>query len=70
MRPEISKIFSEEIGYAIPNKEGRKLLDAETRDNPIVYPSEADIDKGQFQEDVGDAILIYEKYWEMLKTGH
>lgn len=69
LRPDIAKIISEEIGYAIPNKEGIKLLDEEVRNNPTSYPSEAVIAKGEFQEDVGDAILIYSKYWEMLKTG-
>ncbi|MGE4498023.1 MAG: extracellular solute-binding protein [Deferribacterales bacterium] len=69
LRPEIAKIISEEIGYAIPNREGKKLLDPEVRNNPISYPSDAIVAKGEFQEDVGDAILIYEKYWEMLKTG-
>ncbi len=69
LRPEISKIISEEIGYAIPNREGKKLLDEEVRNNPTSYPSDAIVAKGEFQEDVGDAILIYEKYWEMLKTG-
>lgn len=69
LRPDISKIISEEIGYAIPNKAGIELLDDEIRDNPIIYPSQAIIEKGEFQEDVGDAILIYEKYWQMLKTG-
>jgi spermidine/putrescine transport system substrate-binding protein len=69
LRPEIAKIISEEIGYAIPNKEGIKLLDEEVRNNPTSYPSQEIMAKGEFQEDVGDAILIYTKYWEMLKTG-
>ncbi|QAR33879.1 extracellular solute-binding protein [Geovibrio thiophilus] len=69
LRPDIAKIISEEIGYATPNREGKKLLDEEVRNNPTSYPSEAIVAKGEFQEDVGDAILIYEKYWEMLKTG-
>jgi len=27
------------------------------------------VEKGEFQMDVGEAILVYERYWERLKTG-
>jgi spermidine/putrescine transport system substrate-binding protein len=44
------------------------MLDPKTRNNKAAYPDEAEVKKGEFQADVGDAIMIYEKYWEMLKT--
>ena len=46
------------------------LLPKEVLDNPTIYPSKEIQDKGEFQNDVGEAIVIYEKYWEMLKLGH
>ncbi len=70
LRPEIAKLISEEIGYATPNKAAMGLMDEETRNNPTIYPTTEDLQKAEFQLDVGDAILIYEKYWEKLKAGN
>lgn len=68
LRPEISKMISEEVGYASPNLEAIKLMDPAVRQNPTVYPPAEILAKGEFQLDVGDAILVYEKYWERLKS--
>ena len=70
LRPENSKIVSEEIGYASPNLAARKLMTEEVRNNPTIYPSKAILAKAEFQEDVGDdALQIYQQYWDKLKTG-
>lgn len=68
LRPEVAKVISEEIGYATPNTEAVKLLDEKTRDNRIVYPNAEDLNNSELQIDVGDALPIYEKFWEKLKT--
>ncbi|WP_221801086.1 extracellular solute-binding protein [Oceanobacter mangrovi] len=69
LRPEIAARTVDYIGYATPNKDALELLDEETRNNPIIFPSQAIISKGEFQEDVGDeATALYNKYWEELKT--
>ena len=39
------------------------------RNDPVIFPSAETIEKGEFQTDVGDAIELYNKYWEMLKVG-
>jgi len=70
LRPEIAKLISEEIGYASPNQAAIALLDEATRNNRTIYPQAADLVNAEFQLDVGEAITIYEKYWEKLKTGH
>lgn len=69
LRPEISKMISEEVGYASPNLEAIALMDPAVRNNPTVYPPAEILAKGEFQLDVGEAILVYEKYWEKLKSG-
>ncbi|UCE76166.1 MAG: extracellular solute-binding protein [Gammaproteobacteria bacterium] len=69
LRPEIGRLISEEIGYASPNAEAVTLLDEEVRSNRTVYPIDADLKNAEFQTDVGDAITVYEKYWELLKAG-
>ncbi len=69
LRPEIGKEISEEIGYASPNTASIALLDDETKNNRIIYPTEEDLKNSEFQIDVGEALGVYEKYWEMLKAG-
>jgi len=69
MKPEVAKMISEEVGYPSPNKAGVALLDKSVRTNPTIYPPLSIIKQGEFQLDVGDAIKVYEKYWNMLKSG-
>ncbi len=68
LRPEISKEIAEELGYSSPNREALKLIDPKIRDNPLVYPPLTLVQKGEFQEDVGSAMTLYEGYWEKLKA--
>lgn len=68
-QPEIAKVISEEIGYATPNVKAIRLLDDAVQQDEAVYPSEALLEKAEFQIDVGDAITVYEKYWQLLKAG-
>lgn len=69
LRPEVGKAISEEIGYATPNLASLALLDDSLRNNRTVYPTTMDLRNTEFQVDVGDAIKVYEKYWELLKAG-
>lgn len=69
MKPEVAKMISEEVGYPSPNKAGVALLDKSVRGNPTIYPPLSIIKQGEFQLDVGDAIKVYEKYWNLLKSG-
>lgn len=68
LRPDVAKRTVEYIGYATPNKAGIALLDQATQNNPTIFPSKRIVEQGEFQTDVGPAIEIYNKYWEMLKT--
>jgi spermidine/putrescine transport system substrate-binding protein len=70
LRPEIAKMICEDIGYASPNKTAIGLLDEAVRTNRTVYPTDEDLRGSEFQNDVGSAIAIYTKYWELLKAGH
>lgn len=69
LRPDIAKLICEAVGYSSSNKKAMSLLAPAVRDNPTVYPDEATVQKGEFQTDVGEAMLIYEKFWEKLKSG-
>jgi spermidine/putrescine transport system substrate-binding protein len=68
LKPEIGKMISESVGYATPNREARHLLPGDVKANPVVYPPEALIEQAEFTNDLGPAIAVYEKYWELLKT--
>ncbi|MGD9503281.1 MAG: extracellular solute-binding protein [Syntrophobacteraceae bacterium] len=69
LRPDVAKMICEGIGYATPNLEAIKLLPDAVRGNRTIYPSDDDLKNSEFQVDVGAAMPVYEKYWEMLKVG-
>lgn len=68
LRPESAKTVIETMGFSMPNNKVKPLLSAEDAQSPILFPSSEQIQKGVLQADVGDAIDIYEKYWNLLKA--
>lgn len=54
LRPEISALISEEIGYATPNLAAREELSEEVANNRASYPSAQDMLNAEFQTDIGD----------------
>ena len=52
----------------MPNEGVKALLEPTDVNDLTLFPPQEQIEKGVFQEDVGDAIDIYEKYWHLLKT--
>lgn len=68
MRPEVAAVISTEMGYATPNAKAMDFIPENVRSNPIVYPSEADLARGEFQDYLGDAMKLYDDYWIKLKT--
>lgn len=70
MRPEIAKEVSMNINYSTANLSARKLMPAEMRNNPTLYPPLEVLQRGEFETDMGEkALALYEKYWEQLKMG-
>ncbi|MET4025685.1 spermidine/putrescine transport system substrate-binding protein [Marinobacter sp. MBR-99] len=70
LQPEISALISEDIGYATPNQAARDLLDESVANDRTSYPTDEDMENAEFQADIGDdALQIYARYWEMLKSG-
>ncbi|WP_319542206.1 extracellular solute-binding protein [uncultured Pseudodesulfovibrio sp.] len=70
LRPDVAAVISTEMGYSTPNAKAIELLPEEVRNNPIVYPSEAEIQRGEFEDDLGEAMKLYDEYWVKLKTGN
>lgn len=69
LRPEVAKMCVEEYGYATPVREALPLLDEKVRNSRIIFPEKEVIEKGEFQSDVGEALPIYQGYWEKLRSG-
>lgn len=70
LRADVAKAVALDNNFPTANAAARKLLPAEIRDNPTVYPSKEVLQRGEFQTDIGDeALALYEKYWERLKMG-
>ncbi len=68
LRPDISARISEEYGYASPSPKSREFLPKDIAESDILYPSQEEMNKIEFQNDVFESIIVYEKYWEQLKT--
>jgi spermidine/putrescine transport system substrate-binding protein len=70
LRPDVAKAVAISNHFATPNLAAQKLLPAEVRNNPIIYPSHETLRRGELQTNIDDAALqLYEKYWEKLKMG-
>ncbi|WGE55535.1 extracellular solute-binding protein [Actinobacillus equuli subsp. equuli] len=57
-----------EIGYPTSNVEALKTLPKEITEDPSIYPTAEVLKAAQWQDDVGDAIELYEKYYQELKA--
>ncbi len=69
LRPDIARLIAETTRYASPNAEAVRQLPAELRDNPVMYPTDEILEKGEYTTDVGEAVTLYTHYWEWLKAG-
>ena len=69
LRPDIAALCVEENGFASPVTAALPLLSEEVRQSEIIFPPIEVIRAGEFQTDVGEALVIYQKYWEKLRSG-
>lgn len=67
LRPDVAAAISTEMGYSSPNAAAVKLLPDDVRANTIVYPDDATAQRGEFQDDIGEGMKLYEDYWVKLK---
>lgn len=57
-----------EIGYPTSNTKALEVLPKEITEDPAIYPTSEVLQKSHWQDDVGDAIELYEKYYQELKA--
>ena len=68
-QPESQAEIVKSLGYASATTSGRALLPEALRNNKTIFPSDEDMAKGEFINDVGpQALAIYEKYWQKLRN--
>jgi len=70
LRPDIAKMICEELGYPTPNQAARQLLPVSLRNNKTVYPPADVVARSEFQSDVGEAVAVYDEFWNRLKAGN
>lgn len=70
LRPDIAKMCVEENGFATPVTTALPLIDEDVRRSRTIFPSAEIISRGEFQTDVGDALALYQEYWEKLRAGN
>ncbi|MBI9080110.1 MAG: extracellular solute-binding protein [Pseudodesulfovibrio sp.] len=69
LRPDVAATISTDMGYSTPNAKALELIPIDIRSNPIVYPTDAEVQRGEFQDDLGETMKLYDAYWIKLKTG-
>ncbi len=67
LRPEVGVKIALEFPYAVPSTEVFKLLPEELQNNTASYaPAEA-VENGEFQDDLGEATVIFDEIWSEVK---
>ncbi len=69
LEPEIGAKISNFINYGSPNKTAiqNQLIDAESLNNPGIYPPEEVFANLTYLEDVGEATILYDQAWNEVK---
>ncbi|WP_028022009.1 extracellular solute-binding protein [Enterovibrio calviensis] len=65
LRPEIAAKISADTGYLTAVEKSNSAY----KDNPALFPPQEDLDRGEWQDAVGELTEKYENYFLRLKTG-
>lgn len=69
LEPENAKVNIDYIGYSTPNLEAYKLLDEETRNNEVAYPSDEVLKNTEvFVNLDNNTLKLYDDAWTRLKS--
>ncbi|GAM54570.1 ABC transporter [Vibrio ishigakensis] len=68
LRPENAAKIAVEIGYPTPVKTAYPLLPKEFVEDENIFPPQAIMDSGNWQDEVGEAATLYEEYFQKLKV--
>ncbi|OOH89785.1 spermidine/putrescine ABC transporter substrate-binding protein [Pasteurellaceae bacterium 15-036681] len=65
---EAAEKLTLEIGYPTSNMKALETLPKEITEDPAIYPTAEVLQAAQWQDDVGEAVELYEKYYQELKA--
>lgn len=68
LKPENAAQIALEIGYPTPVEAAYPLLPKEFAQDPRIFPPQEVMDSGFWQDEVGEANVIYEEYFQKLKV--
>ncbi len=68
LEPKVGAALTNYVNYGSPNKAAEPFINKDILDNPLIYPSAADLAKLPFQKDLGEAELAYSDRWDKVKT--
>jgi len=68
LRPEISARIVNFLRYPSANEAARRSISPEILTDPAIYPPEEILEKLEWIKDVGEAIALYERVWDEVKT--
>lgn len=66
--PEIGAKLSDFNRYATPNAKSEALVNSDDRKNPAIYPTDEEIAKMEYLEDVGEDTRLYDEIWTSVKS--
>jgi spermidine/putrescine transport system substrate-binding protein len=70
LRPDVAAQATLTFGYATANKKSLAYLPLKLRRDPIVFPTQQILSRGQFQTSLDEkSLMLYEKYWQLIKLG-
>ena len=69
LRPENAAKIAQEIGYPTPVKAAYSLLPKAFAEDTRIFPPQKVMDSGFWQDEVGEASVLYEEYFQKLKIG-
>jgi len=63
LRPEVGAALSEATGYGTPNAAAAKVMK-----NPVPYPTEAELQRLEYQDDLGKDTATWDQIWTEIKS--
>lgn len=68
LEAEVAAEICATMRYSTPNLAAIPLLPREIRDNPAIFPPEDVVARTELIEDLGSAVVLYERLWTEVKT--
>ena len=68
LEPKVGAALTNFVSYGSPNKAAEPFIDKAILDNPLIYPSAAELAKLPFQKDLGEDEVAYTDRWTQVKS--